>query len=67
MSERSEQYTMATQLQFSFHGSVVIDDVTRDTMIEDGYDPENAADVAEWFGGHRELCALTDTHDYSIA
>ena len=58
---------MAKQLQFSFHGSVVIDDVTRDAMIEEEFDPDNAADVAEWFGGHRELCPMADVHDYSIA
>jgi hypothetical protein len=58
---------MGKQLQFSFHGSVTIDDVTRSAMQDEGYDPENAVDVAEWFGGHRELCALADTHDYSIA
>ncbi len=57
---------MATQLQFSFHGTVVIDDVTRAAMRDDDVDLDNADDVAEWLGGHRELCALADVHDYTI-
>jgi hypothetical protein len=58
---------MAKQLQFSFHGSVVIDEVTRSAMLDEDLDPDDPADVAEWMGGHRELCAFADVHDYSIA
>jgi len=63
----SDGIGMGKQLQFSFHGSVVIDDVTRAAMQDEGMDPDNAIDVAEWLGGHRELCAMADVHDYSIA
>jgi hypothetical protein len=63
----ARQLQFEKQLHFSFHGSVTIDDVTRSAMQDDGLDPDNPADVADWLGGHRELCAMADVHDYSIS
>jgi len=57
---------MPQQLQFVFSGSIVIDDVSRSDMEEEGFDVANATDVAEYFGGRQELLPLCDTVEYSI-
>ena len=58
---------MPQQLQFVFSGSIVIDEVSRSDMEEEGFDVSSAADVAEYFGGRQELLQFCDVVEYSLS